>query len=83
MRHAGGARPSLDSGLAHELDLWARLFGPERQREMMRAFLETRAPPPPLSRHGREAASAGFPLAGIVTQRSVGKRKTEETPGQD
>jgi len=57
--------PRIDEGLAYELDLWARLFGGEEQREGMRAFLEKRA-----ARFGGRAAwsvrSAGFPWSDEV-----------------
>lgn len=36
--------PTLRSGLARELELWAGLFGTPDQREGMQAFLEKRAP---------------------------------------
>jgi enoyl-CoA hydratase/carnithine racemase len=52
--------PSIDDGLADELDLWARLFGTEGQKAGMRAFLEKR-PPPPASRADWSAGSLGFP----------------------
>jgi enoyl-CoA hydratase len=54
--------PAIDEGLVYELDLWARLFGTEGQREGMKAFLAKRALSP-LDRHGWEAQSAGFPWA--------------------
>jgi len=52
--------PSMDEDLAYELDLWARLFGSEDQREGMRAFLEKR-PLPARPRTGWDRASLGFP----------------------
>lgn len=52
--------PRIDEGLAVELELWARLFGGEEQREGMLAFLEKRR-----ARFGPRAdwaaRSAGFP----------------------
>jgi enoyl-CoA hydratase/carnithine racemase len=79
----GALDPQIDSGLSYELDLWARLFGTEGQKEGMRAFLEKRAPPPPISRHDWEAASEGFPWARDASRRSMGKRNKDETSTRD
>jgi len=79
----GAVDPHIDSGLAYELDLWARLFGTEGQKEGMRAFLEKRAPPPPMSRRDWEAASEGFPWARDAARRSMGKRNKDETSRRD
>jgi enoyl-CoA hydratase/carnithine racemase len=65
--------PSIDDGLAYELDLWARLFGTEGQKTGMRAFLEKKALPP-VSRADWESASAGFPWAGPGESGAEGKR---------
>lgn len=69
--------PTIDEGLAYELDLWARLFGTDGQREGMRAFLEKSVV------HGQprtdwESASAGFPWSTASQKRN----KAEET-GRD
>jgi len=66
--------PAIDLGLAYELDLWARLFGTEGQREGMRAFLEKRPPPPATARKDWESVSVGLPWEGDTTGRSKGKR---------
>lgn len=52
--------PRLDAGLAYELELWARLFGTDEQREGMRAFLEKR-PARPGPRTDWDRRSADFP----------------------
>jgi enoyl-CoA hydratase/carnithine racemase len=70
--------PQIDAGLAYELDLWARLFGTEGQREGMRAFLEKR-PLPPMSRRDWEVASEGFPWTEGPAHPSKGKRNKDET----
>jgi len=75
--------PSIDEGLAYELDLWARLFGTEGQREGMRAFLEKRPSPPPMSRRDWETASDGLPWASDAARRSKGKRNKDETSRPD
>jgi len=54
--------PSVDAGLAYELDLWSRLFGTTGQREGMSAFLEKRVLGP-LGRERWSEESAGFPWA--------------------
>jgi enoyl-CoA hydratase len=72
----------VDAGLAYELDLWARLFGTEGQKEGMRAFLEKR----PLSETGREswtATSAGFPWAENDMPTTHGKRNKAGASGRD
>jgi len=74
--------PGVEEGLRFELDLWARLFGTEGQREGMRAFLEKRSPPK-MSRHDWEAASDGFPWAKGTTRPSMGKRNKGETSTRD
>jgi enoyl-CoA hydratase/carnithine racemase len=79
----GAVDPHIDPGLAYELDLWARLFGTEGQKEGMRAFLEKRPPPPPMSRRDWEAASDGFPWARDATRPSKGKRNKDETARRD
>jgi enoyl-CoA hydratase len=77
------ADPEIDRGLAYELDLWARLFGTEGQKEGMNAFLSKKALEP-FSRSGWEESSVGFPwgptppLVG-----SIGKRKNEQVSGRD
>ena len=66
--------PSRDTGLAYELDLWARLFGTPGQKEGMSAFLEKRG----LSESARtdwETVSAGFPWATRAAGAPSGKRK--------
>ena len=52
--------PGIDEGLAYELDLWARLFGTEGQKEGMRAFL-AKQPFTAGPRTGWAEQSAGFP----------------------
>ena len=79
----GAVDPHIDPGLAYELDLWARLFGTEGQKEGMRAFLEKRPPPSPMSRRDWETASEGFPWAGDAKRRSMGKRNKDETSRRD
>jgi len=79
----GALDPAIDLGLAYELDLWARLFGTEGQREGMRAFLEKRPPPPPTARRDWETVSAGLPWEEEATRRSRGKRHKGATKGRD
>ncbi|HYA70220.1 MAG TPA: enoyl-CoA hydratase/isomerase family protein [Thermoplasmata archaeon] len=79
----GAIDPAIDLGLAYELDLWARLFGTEGQREGMRAFLEKRPPPPPTPRKDWETVSVGLPWETDVTRRSKGKRNKAETKTRD
>ncbi|MGI0129287.1 MAG: hypothetical protein ACREEC_03915, partial [Thermoplasmata archaeon] len=75
--------PEIDRGLAYELDLWARLFGTEGQKEGMNAFL-AKQPLAPRSREGWDRASAGFPWAkGVPLPESTGKRKKDEVSGRD
>jgi len=74
--------PHIDAGLAYELDLWARLFGTEGQKEGMRAFLEKRALPS-MSRHDWQVVSEGFPWSGGAARRSIGKRDKDETTRRD
>lgn len=65
--------PEIDAGLAYELDLWARLFGTEGQREGMAAFVEKRAPKA-LGRSRWAEESVGFPWAGDVASSRERKR---------
>jgi len=78
--------PEIDAGLAYELDLWARLFGTEDQREGMRAFLEKRAAPG-RPRTDWERDSAGFPWARSTSDleppEGERKRNKPETSGRD
>ena len=72
--------PGVDSGLAYELDLWARLFGTPDQKDGMRAFLEKRT----LGESGRgdwESVSAGFPWARPPDGIGGGKRKNADASG--
>lgn len=69
--------PHIDSGLAYELELWARLFGTEGQQAGMQAFLEKRTPPR-MSRHDWESTSEGFPWAESTGRGSMGKRNKDE-----
>jgi enoyl-CoA hydratase len=64
----------VDDGLAHELDLWARLFGTPGQKEGMQAFLEKRIPPE-TSRTDWDVVSAGFPWSKTGPEHPSGKRK--------
>ncbi|EQD40516.1 Enoyl-CoA hydratase/isomerase, partial [mine drainage metagenome] len=72
--------PDLDSDLAYELELWARLFGTPDQREGMRAFLEKRTF---VSRDRSDwpDTARGFPWGSAGenggTGGSIGKRKRE------
>lgn len=75
--------PAVDLGLSYELDLWARLFGTEGQREGMRAFLEKRPPPPPTSRRDWETVSEGLPWAPEPPVPSKGKRNKAKTSRLD
>jgi len=79
----GALDPAIDLGLAFELDLWARLFGTEGQREGMRAFLEKRPPPPATARRDWETVSVGLPWEGEATRRSKGKRHKGATKSPD
>ena len=63
--------PGIDDGLAYELDLWARLFGTEGQREGMAAFVEKRNRAP-LGRSRWDEESAGFPWASRESARRKG-----------
>jgi enoyl-CoA hydratase len=74
--------PRVEAGLAYELDLWARLFGTDGQKEGMRAFLEKRAPAA-MSRLGWETSSVGFPWARRATELSKGKRNKDGTSTRD
>jgi len=75
--------PAIDLGLAYELDLWARLFGTEGQREGMRAFLEKRPPPPATARKDWETVSVGLPWEADTVRRSKGKRHKGATKRLD
>jgi len=73
--------PSIDEGLAYELDLWSRLFGTPGQREGMSAFLAKRSPVP-MGREDWESQSTGFPWseeAGRRPERKGDKRPTTGT----
>ena len=73
--------PEIDRGLAYELDLWARLFGTQGQKDGMDAFLSKR-PLPAYSRADWESSSKGFPWVG--RHRAVlprGKRKKPDASG--
>jgi enoyl-CoA hydratase/carnithine racemase len=75
--------PDIDRGLEYELELWARLFGTEGQREGMQAFLAKQAPPV-RDRTGWGRASKGFPWS--ANERDVatsGKRKKRDVSGRD
>ncbi|MGA8302401.1 MAG: enoyl-CoA hydratase-related protein [Thermoplasmata archaeon] len=75
--------PEIDRGLAYELDLWARLFGTQGQREGMNAFLSKQVPPA-RSRADWGRESVGFPWAkGPASGPSIGKRKNTEVSGRD
>lgn len=69
----------IDEGLRYELDLWARLFGTEGQREGMRAFLEKR-PYVAGARAEWIRTSRGFPWSrprsAVPPRRRGGKRKS-------
>jgi enoyl-CoA hydratase len=54
------ADPAIDADLEYELELWARLFGTQDQRDGMRAFLEKRSNPV-RDRSGWAESSSGFP----------------------
>ncbi len=71
--------PAVDDGLAYELELWARLFGTEGQREGMAAFLEKR-PLPRLSRARWAAESEGFPWGDAPAEAVGGKRDKAPPP---
>jgi enoyl-CoA hydratase len=75
--------PHIDEGLALELDLWARLFATEGQRDGMEAFLAKR----PLGAGPRAEwahVSVGFPWAHEGTaERPGGREKKAEDSGDD
>jgi enoyl-CoA hydratase len=71
--------PGVEDGLAYELDLWARLFGSEGQREGMAAFLDKR-PRPDLGRARWAEESAGFPWADGAVRSREGKRDKAPAP---
>ncbi|MGP8145040.1 MAG: enoyl-CoA hydratase/isomerase family protein [Thermoplasmata archaeon] len=54
--------PAIDEGLAYELELWARLFGTDGQKQGMRAFL-SKEPLLPTGRPRWAEQSVGFPWA--------------------
>jgi len=64
--------PTIDDGLAYELDLWARLFGTDDQRHGMAAFL-AKQPLPRVDRSEWATRSAGFPWATDVSPPRKGK----------
>jgi len=71
--------PGIEGGLAYELDLWARLFGTQGQRERMAAFVEKR-PPPALGRDRWSVESEGFPWAERGSASPGGKRDKASAP---
>jgi enoyl-CoA hydratase len=78
-----GIDDGIDRGLAYEVDLWARLFGTEGQREGMSAFL-TKRPLAVPSRARWDEISAGFPWSkDLPASESSGKRKNSEGSGRD
>lgn len=74
--------PTIDAGLAYELDLWARLFGTRGQKEGMRAFL-AKEPLPPTGRSDWDAQSAGFPWADPSGRPGRGKGDKRAEPKPD
>ncbi len=74
--------PTIDEGLAYELDLWSRLFGTPGQREGMEAFLAKR-PPAAVGRDGWESQSEGFPWHSAGGEGSGRKRNRGPTTGTD
>jgi enoyl-CoA hydratase len=70
--------PEIDAGLEYELDLWARLFGTDGQKEGMDAFLNKK-PLPAYSRADWETTSLGFPWAPGASR--TGKRKKGKVSG--
>jgi enoyl-CoA hydratase/carnithine racemase len=75
--------PHIDDGLAIELDLWARLFGTEDQREGMGGFL-TKRPLAARARKDWSRVSAGFPWAhGAHADRQGRSRPKAEDSGDD
>jgi enoyl-CoA hydratase/carnithine racemase len=74
--------PGIEAGLAYELELWARLFGTEGQREGMQAFLEKRSAPE-RARTQWAAQSRGFPWSPDAANRAPGgKRNKREVSGR-
>ena len=73
--------PQIDVGLAHELDLWARLFATSGQKEGMRAFLEKRTLSE-TSRSDWDLLSSGFPWATAERVGPGGKRKKVKVSGR-
>jgi hypothetical protein len=49
----------------------------------MRAFLEKRPPPPPVSRRGWDEASKGFPWSKDAAERRQGKRNKRASPSRE
>jgi enoyl-CoA hydratase len=80
------ADPAIDDALDFELDLWARLFGTQDQREGMRSFLEKK-PLLPRDRSDWAAVSAGFPWGRARGPArdlpATGKRKRADGSGRD
>lgn len=75
--------PDIDRGLAYELDLWARLFGTDGQKEGMQGFL-SKTPLLPRPREDWDRASIGFPWAkDPAPRRPIGKRKKGDVSGRD
>ncbi|MGI0071729.1 MAG: enoyl-CoA hydratase/isomerase family protein [Thermoplasmata archaeon] len=73
--------PEVDRGLSVELDLWARLFGTEGQKDGMNAFL-SKVPLTAQARSDWARDSAGFPWAkDAAPNRTTGKRKKAEVSG--
>ena len=75
---AAAIDPGLEAGLRYELDLWARLFGTEGQKEGMRAFL-AKQPLPSGPRERWAEQSAGFPWAADAA--APGGRKGDKRAG--
>ena len=74
--------PTIDDGLAYELDLWAELFGTDGQRSAMGAFLEKK-PATPLSRARWGLESARFPWGRERDRPSGGKGDKGRSPPSD
>ncbi len=73
--------PTIDAGLAYELDLWARLFGTPGQKEGMRAFLEKRSLGA-TARDDWERVSEGFPWSGPRVRAPGGNGKKDDVSGE-
>jgi enoyl-CoA hydratase/carnithine racemase len=75
--------PEIEEGLAYELDLWAKLFATDGQKEGMNAFL-SKTKLVARSRADWQRTSAGFPwVEGYSPPSSIGKRKKAEVSGRD